>query len=73
LAPHGTQNSHAPVALENALVLQSKSKERICAFAIKFKFAAEFGPVVLHGPVVNRKASTDLVAGFADCRDGLPG
>jgi hypothetical protein len=39
--------------------------ERICAFAIKFKFAADIGLVVLHGPVVNRKVSTDLFTGFA--------
>ena len=45
--------------------MQRKSKERVCAFAIKFKFAADIGPVVLHGPVVNRKISTDLFAGFA--------
>jgi len=51
--------------LKNGFVLQSESKERICAFAIKLKLATDIGSVVLNGPIVNGELVSNLFAGFA--------
>jgi hypothetical protein len=52
-------------ALRKVLVLQRKPQEGVGALALKLKFAAHAGAVVLDGSVVDGKLGADFFAGFA--------
>jgi len=66
VVPH-TLEWHGLLAadLQKVFVLQRESQKGIRAFAIKLKFAADIGAVVLDCSVMDGEFCTDFFAGFS--------